>query len=97
MIPPALTPWQWETLHSGWVRVESLIPILTTPEDMPAIIAVANNALMDDEQRKITHHHAWIVRTLADHVDTQHPGGIKFRREALALADILTSYLPPIA
>jgi hypothetical protein len=64
-------------------------------DNLPGLIALANAALPDTDPRKITRHHVWIVRTLADHVDTQHPGGIRFRREALELAAVLESYLPP--
>lgn len=94
-IEPALTPEQWAMVRDEHLRVEQIVPILTVPADMPRIIAVANHQMLDDQLGKITRHHAWIVRTLADHVDTQHPGGIQFRREALELAGIIASYLPP--
>jgi hypothetical protein len=62
---------------------------------IPALIALANAVLPDTDPRKITRHHVWIIRNLAGHVDTQHPGGIQFKREAERLADALESYLPP--
>ena len=107
-IVPALEPHEWRQRRCGAVslsRVENEVHVVvrdpdeqlvsvSTPQELFALMALANHALPDDDPRKITEEK---VRTLeAISTDMWHGHRAAEHREALAmLARTLTALLPP--
>lgn len=72
------------------------------PKDLPALIALANAALPDTDQRKIKRHDVDLLRSAVDRIKAGVSGDTlddKFARVGLfrldSLAAALESYLPP--
>jgi hypothetical protein len=53
-IPPALTPDEWAKVRSHEHAMANSL-LAWEPEDMPAVVAIANAAMFSDDPRKITH------------------------------------------
>jgi hypothetical protein len=104
-IRPALTSEEWEGRRSGPVHVEiindevhvvvrdpddSLVSVSGTDE-LCALIALANDALPDDEARKLTRTDVVLLRILADQIDAERPGGIRLLGLTASLHDKLVA------
>jgi hypothetical protein len=94
-ITPALTPEEWATYKGyGDLRgpLETAAGCLKGGElTQHGLAAIC----LHGQPFGFTQHDVWVARTLADHVDTMHPGGIQLRRDALALAERIAALLPP--
>lgn len=104
-VRPALTPQEWEKRRSGPVHVDivddemhvvvrdpdnSLVSISGT-DDICALIALANDALPDDEARKLTRTDIVLLQILADQIDAQRTGGMRLLRLTAALQNKLAA------
>ena len=104
-IRPALTSQEWEGCRSGPVHVETINDevhvVVRDPDDslvsvsgrdeLCALIALANDALPDDEARKLTRTDIVLLRTLAEPIDAERPGGIRLLGLTALLHDKLVA------
>jgi hypothetical protein len=93
-IEPALDEHWWERVR--WLKQRgdlkgALLSMGTEELGLAGLIAAANEALKDDDPRKITHR---AVATLRDAAREAELEGLRYQ-DLLALADVLESYLPP--
>jgi len=82
MIPPALTPKEWEAAKTAcFVRTGTLA----------SVIAIANDELPDDDPRKIT----WAMYDALCDVKGSSESDVEASEIVDQLIDVLASYLPP--
>lgn len=97
-IEPAQTPEQWAYFRRerSWGGAFYDEYVGSDAASCAENIALNNDALPDDDQRKIIPFHVALLRTVAAERDAGAPNGDDERAEELRhLANLLESYLPP--
>ena len=108
-IPPALAPDEWERRRSGAVAIDQIgdeVHVVVTdpdgqlvsvsdPDEIFALIALANDALPEDDPRKITKGLAFDLRVAVEALRTAQFAGLASRLEQRAR--VLEALLPPPA
>jgi hypothetical protein len=64
-IPPALTPDEWAKVRSHEHAMANSL-LAWEPEDMPAVVAIANAAMFSDDPRKITRDQVTALAVVAE-------------------------------
>lgn len=109
LIQPALTDAEWHHHRSGCVHIDvvddEIHVVVTDPDDdvvsvsgasqLFALIALANDALPNDDPRKVCRTDLSILSVLIDRLDREHEGDARLLPLAAALHDKLAALLPP--
>ena len=106
-IRPALTPAQWKEHRAGAVFVhvvddethvvvadpDNQLVSVSGPSEVFALMALANDALPDDDPRKLTRADVALLNALLVKIDAREPSGMLAIAEALR--DKVAALLPP--
>ena len=106
-IRPALTSEEWDRRQSGPVHVEIIDDevhvVVRDPDDslvsvsgrdeICALIALANDALPDDDSRKLTRTDVVLLQILADQIDARGPAGMRLLGLTTSLHDKLVAFV----
>lgn len=97
-IEPALNAEQWQSVKAD--HATALTMTLIAGGNFPEwgkLVAIANDALADDDPRKFTREWVDVLRTAAVSLDPNFYAGERVEQRVQAFADALASYLPPEA
>ena len=106
---PALSPDEWNRRRSGAVFLdfvddelhlvladpdEQLVSV-NSPDELHALAALANDALPEDDPRKVTRTDVAVLGILIDRLDRAQPNTMRLLSLAEALGAKLSALLPP--
>ena len=107
-IRPALTATEWRERRSGPVSIDVLndethlvlrdpdndVVSVSGPDELHALIALANDALPDDDRRKLTRRDVAVLGIIIDHIDRSAANGERLCSLAEELFAKLVALVP---